>query len=146
LGVVVDGFWSDRTRVRAAGTPTDTQQRAFETVLKAQEAAIAAIRPGVKTGDVDASARSVIRAAGFTDKEFLHVTGHGLGFRYHEPTPLICPGGETVLEAGMVHSVEPGVYRGDFGGIRIEDDVLVTERGAEMMGPAEKELTGRAET
>ena len=142
LGVVADGFWADRTRVRAAGSPacrpTAAQREAFDVVVAAQEAAIAAVRPGVTTGEVDRAAREIIHAAGFTDDEFLHVTGHGIGFRYHEPTPLIVPGGETILEEGMVHSVEPGVYRADIGGIRIEDDVLVTGSGAEVLGPCEK--------
>ena len=93
-----------------------------------------------RAGEVDLAARQIIHDAGFTDAEFLHVTGHGLGFRYHEPTPLICPGGETVLEEGMVHSVEPGVYESAIGGIRIEDDILVTMGGAEILGPCEKEL------
>jgi Xaa-Pro dipeptidase len=139
LGVVADGFWADRTRVRAAGRPTPLQEQVFETVLRAQQAAIAAIKPGVKAAVVDEAARAIIRFAGY-DKEFLHVTGHGLGFRYHEPIPLLCPGGTTVMEEGMVHSVEPGVYIADMGGIRIEDDILVTATGAEVMGPCEARL------
>lgn len=139
LGVVADGFWADRTRVRAAGRPTPLQEQVFEVVLRAQQAAIAAIKPGVKAAVVDEAARAVIRSAGY-NKEFLHVTGHGLGFRYHEPLPLLCPGGTTVLEEGMVHSVEPGVYLADMGGIRIEDDILVTAAGAEIMGPCEAHL------
>ena len=139
LGVVADGYWSDRTRVCAAGHPTPLQARVFETVSNAQKAAIAAIKPGVKTAVVDEAARAIIRSAGY-DKEFLHVTGHGLGFRYHEPVPLICPGGETVLAEGMVHSIEPGVYFPKLGGIRIEDDILVTATGTEVMGPCEAHL------
>ncbi len=139
LGVVVDGFWSDRTRVCVAGTPGPEQQRIFDAVVRAQEAAIGAVRAGVAAGDVDEAARSVLREAGF-EKEFLHVTGHGVGLRYHEPSPLIRPGGETVLEPGMVHSVEPGVYDPAIGGFRVEDDVLVTETGAEVLGPADKAL------
>ena len=139
LGVIADGFWADRTRVCAAGYPTPLQAKVFETVSNAQKAAIAAIKPGVKAAVVDEAARAIIRSAGY-DKEFLHVTGHGLGFRYHEPIPLICPGGETVLEEGMVHSVEPGVYIADMGGIRIEDDILVTATGAEVMGPCKAHL------
>jgi hypothetical protein len=79
-----------------------------------------------------------------TDDEFLHVTGHGLGLRYHEPVPLLCPGGDTVLEEGMLHTVEPGVYRADFGGFRIEDNVLVTADGAEVMGGGRDRLTRTA--
>jgi Xaa-Pro aminopeptidase len=91
------------------------------------------------TGAVDEAARSVVRDAGF-DREFLHVTGHGIGFRYHEPAPLICPDGDLALESGMVHTVEPGIYFPGFGGMRIEDDVLITGNGCEILGPYKKEL------
>ena len=139
MGVVADGYWSDRTRVCAAARPTHLQEQVFEVVHRAQQAAIAVIKPGIKTSVADEAARAIIRSAGY-DKEFLHVTGHGLGFRYHEPVPLLCPDGATVLEEGMVHSVEPGVYIADMGGIRIEDDILVTVTGAEVMGPCEARL------
>jgi Xaa-Pro dipeptidase len=140
LAVVADGFWCDRTRVRAAGRPTPAQQAAFAAVLAAQQAAIAAVKPGVAAGAVDQAARRVIHQAGYTDAEFLHVTGHGLGFRYHEPSPLLCPGGETLLREGMTHTVEPGLYRADWGGARIEDNILVTPAGAEVMGAFEAAL------
>jgi Xaa-Pro dipeptidase len=138
LAVVADGFWCDRTRVCVAGEPTQAQQAALAAVRTAQETAIAAVKPGVTAGEVDKAARDVIHAAGYTDDEFLHVTGHGLGLRYHEPTPLLCPGGDTALQEGMVHTVEPGVYRPDFGGFRIEDNILVTAHGAEVMGKCAK--------
>ena len=139
LGVVVDGFWSDRTRVRVAGQPTARQRDVFDAVVTAQEAAIAAVRPGMAAGAVDRAARAIMRARGY-GKEFLHVTGHGLGLRYHEPVPLLAPGVTTVLEEGMVHSVEPGAYALSWGGMRVEDDLLVTATGAEVLGPAVKEL------
>jgi Xaa-Pro dipeptidase len=142
LGVVADGFWADRTRVRVVGRPTDVQRRAFAAVAAAQKAAIAAVKPEVTAGEVDAAARGVVRSAGY-DREFPHVTGHGIGFRYHEPTPLICPGGGTLLEEGMVHSVEPGIYLPGMGGVRLEEDVLVTTGGAEVLGPCRNELEGR---
>ena len=140
MAVVCDGFWSDRTRPRVTGEPNERQRTAFETVHAAQEAAIAAVEPGATSATVDRAARSVIHAAGFSDEEFLHVTGHGLGFRYHEPIPLILPGGSEVLAEGMLHSVEPGIYAPDFGGIRIEDNLLVTTSGAEVLGPYDKSL------
>ena len=140
LAVVADGFWSDRTRVRVAGVPTDDQRKAFDAVRNAQEAAIGAIRPGATAAQVDATARGVIHAAGYDDSAFLHVTGHGLGLRYHEPTPLICPGGETVLEEGMVHTVEPGLYIPGMGGMRLEENVIVTAGGCEVMGPCVKDM------
>ena len=139
LAVVADGFWSDRTRVHVAGEPTDTQVAVHALVQQAQEAAVAAIRPGVTAGEVDEAARAIIRAGGYGE-EFLHVTGHGLGLRYHEPTPLLLPGSAEMLRAGMVSSVEPGVYFDAMGGIRIEDNILVTDSGAEVLGPAPKEL------
>jgi len=133
LGVVADGFWSDRTRVRVAGKPTPQQTAVFEVVKAAQAAAVRKVRAGATAGEVDEAARALIRDAGY-EKEFVHVTGHGVGLRYHEPIPIICPGSELILEQGMVHSVEPGVYIAGMGGIRLEDDILVTQTGAEVLG------------
>jgi Xaa-Pro dipeptidase len=140
LGVVADGYWADRTRVRVAGTPTDEQVRIYDTVKRALEAAVAAIRPGAVGGEVDAAARSIIEEAGY-GKDFFHVTGHGLGFAYHEAGPCLAPGATHLLEEGNLTSVEPGIYFAPFGGIRIEDDVLVTASGAEVLGPFRKSLT-----
>ena len=139
MGIVADGFWSDRTRIRVSGKHTEQQARVFEIVKSAQEAAIAQVRSGVTAGEVDEAARAIIRDAGF-EREFLHVTGHGLGFRYHEPVPLICPGSDCVLEAGMVHTVEPGIYSPEIGGFRLEDNVVVTEDGCEVLGAFDKDF------
>lgn len=139
LAVVADGFWCDRTRVCVAGTPTAKQSAAFDAVMRAQAAAVKAIRPGVTAESVDAAARAVIREAGFEDG-FFHSTGHGLGFRYHEPIPIIEPGVTTLLETGMVITIEPGIYLPGIGGLRMEDDFAVTETGAEYLGPAESKL------
>ena len=133
LGVVADGYWADRTRPRTAGKPDEWQEQVFDIVRSAQQAAIGSIRDGAVSGEVDEAARSVVRDAGFGGG-FVHVTGHGIGFRYHEPIPLIAPGGGTILRSGMVHSVEPGIYT-PRGGIRIEDDIAVSETGAEILGP-----------
>ena len=141
LGVVADGYWSDRTRVRAAGAPGAREQEITAHVRAAQEAAVRAVRPGALASDVDAAARSVLEAAGL-GKEFFHITGHGTGFRYHEPGSFLAPGSAVVLEEGMVFSVEPGVYSPGFGGVRLEDNVLVTAVGAEVLGPFAKELSG----
>jgi Xaa-Pro dipeptidase len=140
LAVVADGFWSDRTRPRAAGGATAECERLCAAVARAQEAAISRIRPGAAAAEVDRAARSVLEEAGL-GREFCHVTGHGTGFRYHEPIPVIGPGVDTTLEEGMVFSVEPGVYSGVFGGLRLEDDVLVTATGAEVLGPFGKGLS-----
>jgi Xaa-Pro dipeptidase len=134
LGVVADGYWADRTRVRVAGEPTDEQRRVFEAVLSAQQAAAAAIRPGITGAEVDEAARCVIRDAGYAES-FPHITGHGLGFGYHESLPKLAPGETEPLEEGMVVSVEPGVYFTPCGGFRIEDDVLVTPGGSVTFGP-----------
>ena len=139
LGVVVDGFWSDRTRPRVAGEATAEQRRLCGLVAQAQEAAVQRIRPGVPAVEVDKAARSVLQNAGL-GREFLHITGHGTGFRYHEPFPVIGPLSETILEEGMVFSVEPGIYAASLGGIRLEDDVLVGPGGAEVLGPFAKAL------
>ncbi len=141
LGVVADGYWSDRTRVRVAGSPNTRQAEAFTAVRAAQDAAVGTVRPGVRAGDVDAAARAVMESAGL-GKEFLHITGHGTGFRYHEPGSFLAPGGATILEEGMIFSVEPGAYAEALGGIRLEDNVLVTARGAEVLGPFARELAG----
>jgi len=139
LGVVADGYWSDRTRVRVAGQPTDEQVKVFETLRAAQEASTAAIRPGATGAAVDEAGRAVIRSAGY-EAAFPHITGHGLGFGYHESSPKLAPGSTDVLEPGMLMSVEPGIYLPRAGGFRIEDDVLVTADGFEVLGPFRKEL------
>jgi Xaa-Pro dipeptidase len=139
LGVVVDGFWADLTRTYVAGKPSARQQHIHEIVLAAHDAAIAAIRPGRTGAEVDAAARQVVEAAGF-GPAFPHQTGHGLGFRYHESLPLLHPAYERPLAAGMVTSVEPGIYLpGEFG-LRIEDDILVTESGAQSLSQAPRAL------
>ena len=115
LGLVADGYWSDRTRVRVAGTPSDEQMKIYAIVLRAQEAAIAALRPEITAGDVDEAARSIIRDAGY-ERYFPHITGHGLGFGYHETSPILGPGSTEVLRAGMLTSVEPGIYKPSVGG------------------------------
>jgi Xaa-Pro dipeptidase len=139
LGVVADGYWADRTRVRVAGEPTEEQVKVFETVRKAQQTACAAIRPGATGAEVDEAARSIIRDAGYGE-HFPHITGHGLGFGYHESAPRLAPGSADRLEEGILTSVEPGIYFEPVGGIRIEDDVLVTSEGSEILGAFRKEL------
>jgi Xaa-Pro aminopeptidase len=137
LGVVADGYWADRTRVRIAGTARDEQLRIYETVREAQEAATAALKPGIRARDVDRAARAVIEDAGY-GPAFPHITGHGLGFGYHESWPILGPHSEHVLEEGMLTSVEPGIYTAQFGGVRIEDDVVVTSSGSLVLGPYRK--------
>jgi Xaa-Pro aminopeptidase len=113
-------------------------QEVYNVVLNAQQAAIAALRPGVKSCDIDAAARQVIAAAGYGEY-FTHSVGHGLGMQVHE-LPSLRPGIEALLEAGMVVTVEPGVYVPGWGGVRIEDDVLITPDGCEVLTHLPKDL------
>ena len=110
----------------------------YETVLRAQAQGIDALRPGAKAGDVDAAARQVIADAGYGDY-FTHSIGHGFGLQIHE-APLMRPDSELVLQAGMVVTVEPGIYIPDWGGIRIEDDVLITPDGREVLTSVPKDF------
>jgi len=138
LAVCVDGFWADTTRTQVAGRPSAVQRRALAAVLAAQAAAVKAIRAGVPASRPDEAARRVLEAAGFAD-EIVHLTGHGLGFRYHEPEPFLVAGNEQKLRAGHVCSVEPGLYSRAWGGIRIEDNVAVTPAGAELLTHATRQ-------
>ncbi len=131
-------YKSDLTRVVVTGKVTPTFDLVYRTVLTAQERGIAAIRPGVKAHDVDAEARSVIEDAGF-GRFFDHGLGHGIGMDIHE-APRLRKESTTTLEPGMVITVEPGVYLPDWGGIRIEDDVLVTPDGCEVLSQVPKSL------
>jgi Xaa-Pro aminopeptidase len=110
----------------------------YAAVLEAQEAAIAAIRPGVSAATVDAAARRVFKRLGL-DRYFTHSTGHGLGLEIHE-MPRLGRAEETLLVEGMVVTVEPGVYIERLGGIRIEDEVLITSGGAEVLTSASREF------
>ncbi len=131
-------YKSDLTRVLVTGKVTTTFETVYRTVLTAQERGIAAIRPGVKAHDVDAEARSVIEEAGF-GPFFDHGLGHGIGMDIHE-APRLRKEAQGLLEPGMVVTVEPGVYLPDWGGIRIEDDVLVTRDGCEVLSHVPKSL------
>jgi Xaa-Pro dipeptidase len=135
LATVVDGYWSDLTRMAVAGEPSPRQREIYELIRKAQRAAIESLRPGVPAEEVDAAARKIIREAGYGDY-FVHITGHGVGYRYHELIPLLAPGVRMPLEAGMVCTVEPGIYILGFGGVRIEDNVAVTANGPQILSIA----------
>jgi Xaa-Pro dipeptidase len=139
LAVCVDGFWADVTRVKAAGKPSPLQKDVFAAVAAAQKAALAAIAPGVEAHVPHDEATRVLIGAGFK-KYMLHLTGHGLGFSYHEPEPFLTPGNNAKLRVGHVCSVEPGLYGREFGGIRLEDNVAVTADGAENLTKAVKTI------
>lgn len=133
LGVGVDGYWADLTYMAVAGNnPTDHQREIHNKVLEAQQAAAQAVKAGVAWSEPDRVARDVLQKAGL-DEYFVHITGHGIGLRYHEGYPFLMPGAEAKLETGMVTSVEPGVYIPDFGGVRIEDIVAVGDEGPDFL-------------
>lgn len=128
------GYKSDLTRTLFTGTPTKRHEKVYNIVLRAQQAAIAAIRPGAVCQDVDAIARNLIKKAGY-GRYFGHGLGHGIGLHIHEQ-PRFAPKITTTLEPGMVVTVEPGIYIPGWGGVRIEDDVLVTRDGCEVLSAA----------
>lgn len=136
----VDGYPADITRTFCIGHPTAEMQRIYDTVLAANLAAQAAAKPGVAMGTVDKAARDVIEAAGY-GQYFTHRTGHGLGLDGHEPIPQIAPNVADVLEPGMTFTIEPGIYVPGLGGVRIEDNVLITERGIDVLTSFPRRLT-----
>jgi len=138
FGAQVDGYKADSTRMAVIGEPSARHREIHQVVLDAHDAAIAATRAGVTTGEIDAAARKVIEAAGYGEN-FFHRVGHGLGLEGHED-PSLDPGSTTVLEAGMVFTVEPGVYIPGWGGVRIEDDVVVTSDGCRVLTGQDRSL------
>ena len=138
FGIIHRGYCSDMTRTVYLGTPKPNERNAYETVLEAQEAAVAAVGSGVICGDVDEAARSVLRKAGLAEA-FSHSTGHGVGLEIHE-SPRIGAGQKTMLSPGMVVTIEPGIYLAGQFGIRIEDMVAVNGTGGEVLTPAPKAL------
>lgn len=137
-GASGEPYKSDLTRVLVTGKVTPKFEMIYRTVLAAQERAIAAIRPGATGHDIDAEARSLIEEAGFGGF-FDHGVGHGIGMEIHEG-PRVRKGSPEVLEVGNVITVEPGIYLPDWGGVRIEDDVLVTPDGFEVLSRLPKSI------
>jgi len=149
FGGVYGGYCVDLTRTVALGEPDPEMARVYKAVLEAQRAAIEAVKPGVHAGDIDAAARVTLARHGLAEA-FGHSTGHGLGVEIHE-TPRIGPrreaaGGapaprDEAIEPGMVFTIEPGAYLPGWGGVRIEDDVLVTSDGVEVLTNVPTSLT-----
>ena len=139
FGVRVGEYCSDITRTVAVERAGAQLRQVYETVKEAQAAAIRAIRPGKTCGDIDREARDVIEQAGY-GPAFSHNLGHGLGIACHE-TPNFAPGDGHVLVPGMIMTVEPGIYLEGLGGVRIEDDVLVTPEGCQVLTSSPRELT-----
>lgn len=138
FGVIYQGYCSDMTRTVAVGYVTEEMQKVYDTVLKAQCSAIAATRPGMKGKEIDEIARKVITDAGY-GPYFGHGYGHCLGLEVHE-LPSSGPGSETVMQKGNVSSAEPGIYLPGKFGVRIEDVVLFTEDGCEVITHSPKNL------
>ena len=138
FGVILAGYCSDQTRTVWVGPASKEARGAYEAVREAQEAAIAAVRPGASAGEVDEAARKVLRKAGL-GRYFTHSTGHGVGLEIHE-SPRIAAGQKELLKPGMVITIEPGVYFPGKWGIRIEDMVAVTADGGEVLTPTSKDF------
>jgi Xaa-Pro aminopeptidase len=136
FGVILNGYCSDMTRTVHLGRATAREREAYDAVLAAQENAVEAVAAGVKAGDVDEAARSVLREAKLADY-FTHSTGHGVGLEIHE-SPRIAMAQQTLLTKGMVITIEPGIYIPGAFGLRIEDTVVVERRGCRVLTPATK--------
>ncbi len=130
-GILYDGYCTDMTRTISFGNPVPGMKKVYEVVLKAQEAAIRKIRPGVKASQIDLTARRIIEEEGYGEY-FGHSLGHGVGLEVHE-RPFIAKASRDTLEEGMVFTVEPGIYLPGKGGVRIEDMVVVTGQGVERL-------------
>jgi Xaa-Pro aminopeptidase len=138
FGVILAGYCSDMTRTVHVGRPTDDERAGYEAVQEAQQAAIATVKPGVGVGEVDHAARKLLynRSLGIF---FTHSTGHGVGLEIHE-APRIAAGQSEPLRSGMVVTIEPGIYLPGKWGVRIEDTVVVTDAGCEILTPCPKDL------
>lgn len=137
LATIVDGYFSDLTYMAVAGEPNARQKEVYNHLLQAQQAAAEALKPGASFDAPDKAARNILEAAGLGEY-FVHITGHGVGYRYHEFIPFLMPGAQGILEQGMVTSIEPGVYIEGFGGLRIEDNVAVGKDGPVFLSTPRK--------
>ncbi|WP_026475860.1 M24 family metallopeptidase [Alkaliphilus transvaalensis] len=138
FGCIYNGYCSDMTRSFFMGKATDKQKEIYNTVLEAQETSLKAVKPGVKGIELDKIARDIITEKGY-GQNFGHGLGHGVGIEVHE-LPHVNVRGTVPMEPGMVITIEPGVYIPDFGGVRIEDLVIVTEDGYQVLSKSTKEL------
>lgn len=138
FGAYYQGYVSDITRTVAVGEPSQQLKQLYQIVLEAQLAGVTHIKAGLTGKEADAIARDIITAAGFGDK-FGHSTGHGIGLEVHEG-PGLSSKSDVILKPGMVVTVEPGIYISQLGGVRIEDDVVITENGCEIITQSTKEL------
>jgi len=139
FGGQYQGYASDITRTVVVGKATPKQRKIYDLVLEAQLAALSAAKAGMKAKDLDKVARDIISKAGY-GKNFGHGLGHGLGLLVHD-SPAVSPASKTTLLPGMVITIEPGIYLQGWGGVRIEDDVVITESGCQLLTRANKKLT-----
>ena len=138
FGAVYQGYTADMTRTVLVGKANKKQKQVYNLVLRAQMRAIGKARSRVKACDLDKTARDVIKRAGY-GKYFGHGLGHGIGLLVHDD-PAVNPTNRQLLEPGMVITIEPGIYLPNWGGVRIEDDVLITQRGCKVLNSSKKEL------
>jgi Xaa-Pro aminopeptidase len=138
FGAVFQAYATDMTRTVCLGQPDSKQEAIYEIVREAQQQAAKALKPGMTAKEADGVAREIISRAGYGD-QFGHGLGHGVGMETHE-LPVLSFRSEAVLEPGMVVTVEPGIYLPGWGGVRIEDMMLITETGAETMTHSAREL------
>ena len=138
FGVILTGYCSDMTRTVYVGRPTAEARNIYNAVLEAQEAAVHTVQPGVGVAEVDGAARRVLKKKGL-GRFFTHSTGHGVGLEIHE-APRVARAVTEILQPGMVITIEPGAYIAGTCGVRIEDMLVVTERGFKVLTPTSKEL------
>jgi Xaa-Pro aminopeptidase len=138
FGAEADGYYSDITRTVCVGRPNARQREVHDLVLRAQQSAIHTVRPGIACAEIDRAARTLIEKAGH-GKQFGHATGHGIGLMVHE-APTLAARSKGEVREGMVFTVEPGVYIPGWGGVRIEDMVLVTKRGHRVLTGLPRDL------
>jgi Xaa-Pro aminopeptidase len=138
FGVILSGYCSDQTRTVWVGSVPEDARRVYEAVRAAQQAAIEVVRPRIAVGEADAAARKVLKKSGL-GRYFTHSTGHGVGLEIHE-SPRVAKGEREILQPGMVITIEPGVYFPGKWGVRIEDMVVVTSAGCEVLTPTSKEF------
>jgi len=138
FGVILAGYCSDMTRTLHVGRPQTEARRVYEAVSEAQQAALEAVKPGTTVGEVDQAARKLLHKRRL-GRYFTHSTGHGVGLEIHE-APRLAAGRKELLRPGMVITIEPGVYVPGKHGVRIEDTVVVTETGCEILTPCPKNL------
>jgi Xaa-Pro aminopeptidase len=139
VGAVYEGYHGDLTRTVFVGKATKKEKEIYHVVAQAQETAIRCVRPKIKAEEVDAAARKVIENAGY-GKYFTHRTGHGLGLEVHEE-PYIVQGNKTMLKPGMAFTIEPGIYFFEKFGVRIEDNMAVSQTKGRKLSRISKELT-----